>query len=274
MCVTEQVTNGRSSCPDGYAFANEDLYGPMCVRQQRDAMEIAEQQARDAELLYTTGIATVTIPAGIPDVEEGEKLDATSFEEQAIRETNELSEIEQQRLAVEIEQLRRVVEMQDLPATVAEALSNAAREPGGEDGCQDCGETPEPRKRFIPERSGPLVDVREVAPEAMGNSGNRMDANKVGGFWLIPQEALFEVARTLEMGADKYSPRSWEEGMPWNKLVDGAYRHLGKWIKGERYDSVDGQHHLAAVAWAMFVLMTYEQTHPELDNVHPDEFKD
>jgi hypothetical protein len=30
---------------------------------------------------------------------------------------------------------------------------------------------------------------------------------------------------------------------------------------------VDGQHHLAIVAWGALVLMTYEQTKPELDDM-------
>lgn len=96
---------------------------------------------------------------------------------------------------------------------------------------------------------------------------SRKDDGKDGGFWLLPYVGMRELSRLYAIGASKYSPRGWEKGMAWSRIVDPMFRHLFKWLKGEKYDQRDGQHHLAAVAWACFALMEYEETHPELDDL-------
>jgi len=105
-----------------------------------------------------------------------------------------------------------------------------------------------------------------VRPAESGDA-KRLDDGKAGGFWLIPTGPLTELAKLYATGAAKYAPRGWEAGMEWSRVVDPMFRHLLKWLRGEKYDQVDGQHHLAAVAWACFALMEYEETHPELDDL-------
>jgi hypothetical protein len=99
----------------------------------------------------------------------------------------------------------------------------------------------------------------------------RKDAGKAAGFHLIPRRPLAELARLYAIGAAKYKPRGWEAGMEWSRVWDAMERHLSKYIMGERFDAVDGQHHLASVAWACFALMEYELTHPELDDLRRPE---
>jgi hypothetical protein len=98
----------------------------------------------------------------------------------------------------------------------------------------------------------------------------KKDYGKPGGFWLLPRRPLIALAHVFEIGARKYRPRGWEAGMEWSRIVDALFRHLFAWLSGEKYDPVDGQHHLASVAWAAFVLMEYETTHPELDDLARD----
>jgi hypothetical protein len=98
----------------------------------------------------------------------------------------------------------------------------------------------------------------------------RLDYGKDAGFWLLPRRPLIALAHVFQIGADKYAPRGWEAGMEWSRVVDPLFRHLLKWLSGEKYDPVDGQHHLASVIWACMVLMEYEETHPELDNLARD----
>jgi hypothetical protein len=104
----------------------------------------------------------------------------------------------------------------------------------------------------------------------MTETGDRMkkDTGKIGGFHLIPVRPLWEFARLFKLGADKYSPRLWEEGMDWSRVYDAMNRHMLAWLSGETHDPVDGQHHLASVAWCAFVLMEYEHTHPELNDIN------
>lgn len=107
---------------------------------------------------------------------------------------------------------------------------------------------------------------------AAGETGDqsRLDNGKASGFYLIPTRPLTELAKLYALGAAKYSPRGWEKGMEWRRILDPAFRHLFAWMRGEKYDPIDGQHHLIAVAWAMFALVEYEETHPELDDIHPN----
>lgn len=103
-------------------------------------------------------------------------------------------------------------------------------------------------------------------PLESGDS-KKKDAGKAGGFYLIPRGPLTELARVYKIGANKYEARGWEKGIEWSRVFDAMERHILAWLDGEQLDPVDGQHHLASVAWAAFALMEYEKTHPELDDL-------
>lgn len=90
------------------------------------------------------------------------------------------------------------------------------------------------------------------------------DASKKDGgklrYDLIPPEALEELARIYTIGAAKYADNGWlSPPMRWGRIFAAMMRHAWAWWgKREMYDPVDGQHHMAAVAWCAFALMTYE----------------
>lgn len=75
---------------------------------------------------------------------------------------------------------------------------------------------------------------------------------------LTPPEWLWGLAMVTTRGSIKYAVRNWERGMKWSYLVGCAFRHLLKFICGERYDPETGCHHLAMVAWNVLALMTYD----------------
>jgi hypothetical protein len=95
--------------------------------------------------------------------------------------------------------------------------------------------------------------------------GRKNDGGKLR-FDLLPVEPLKQVVHVYTMGAAKYTDRNWEKGMRWGRIFAALMRHAWAWWAGERNDPVDGQHHLASVAWCALALMEYEQTHPELDD--------
>lgn len=97
------------------------------------------------------------------------------------------------------------------------------------------------------------------------DKGKKFDENKAR-FDLIPPQPLDEVARVFTIGANKYGDRNWELGISWGRIFAAMCRHAWAFWRGEVYDPVDGQHHLASVAWCALVLMEYEVTHPELDS--------
>lgn len=85
-------------------------------------------------------------------------------------------------------------------------------------------------------------------------------------FDLIPVFPLFQLAELFAIGAKKYADRNWEKGTEWSRIYRALLSHTFKFWGGEDYDPVDGQHHLASVAWCALVLLEFTQTHPELDN--------
>ena len=95
--------------------------------------------------------------------------------------------------------------------------------------------------------------------------GTKHDQDKLR-FDLIPVKPLENLAEVYTIGAKKYAPRNWEKGISWGRIFAAMMRHAWAWWRGEKYDPVDGQHHLASVAWCAFALMEYETTHQELDD--------
>jgi hypothetical protein len=85
-------------------------------------------------------------------------------------------------------------------------------------------------------------------------------------FDLLPIKPLMALGRLFARGKEKYGTRNWERGMKFGRLYAAMIRHAFKWWAGEKYDPVDGQHHLTAVMWNAMVLMELEETHPEMDD--------
>lgn len=95
--------------------------------------------------------------------------------------------------------------------------------------------------------------------------GRKDDTGKLR-YDLIPYEPLRLLAEVYSIGAKKYEDRNWEKGIQYGRVFAAMMRHAWKWWNGEQRDAVDGQHHLASVAWTAFALMEYENTHPQLDD--------
>jgi hypothetical protein len=95
--------------------------------------------------------------------------------------------------------------------------------------------------------------------------GRKDDTGKLR-FDLIPPHPLESIAEVYTIGAKKYADRNWERGIQYGRLFAAMMRHAWKWWKGEERDQVDGQLHLASVAWCAIALMEFAHTHPELDD--------
>lgn len=98
--------------------------------------------------------------------------------------------------------------------------------------------------------------------------GKKFDAGKAA-FDLLPVKPLIALARLFAVGKEKYGTRNWEKGMKFGRLFAAMMRHGFKWWAGEKYDPIDGQHHLTAVQWNAMVLMELEETRPEMDDREP-----
>lgn len=76
-----------------------------------------------------------------------------------------------------------------------------------------------------------------------------------GAYELISPFALERIAIWYELGARKYADRNWEKGIPFNRLIQSAIRHLIRWMKGDREED-----HLAAVCWNVMAMMHFQET--------------
>lgn len=97
--------------------------------------------------------------------------------------------------------------------------------------------------------------------EDCGTGAVRDTQEGKGRFDLITPEGLFRLARWYELGANKYTDRNWEKGIPVTRCMSSAMRHLVKYMAGYRDED-----HLAAVAWNVFAIMHFEKFMPELDD--------
>lgn len=103
----------------------------------------------------------------------------------------------------------------------------------------------------------------------MSYSGKKNDDGKTR-YDLIPTGPLEQLARVYTIGANKYGENDWRKGLKWSRVFAAMMRHAWAFWRGERFDSENYQHHLAAVAWCAFALMDHEETHPELDDRYDD----
>jgi hypothetical protein len=98
----------------------------------------------------------------------------------------------------------------------------------------------------------------------MNSGGVKFDQQKVR-FDLIPSKPLNYLGEVYTMGAVKYAPRQWEQGMDWGRLYSAALRHMNAFWAGQDLDEESALPHLAHAAWNLFALLEYMETHPELD---------
>ena len=88
-------------------------------------------------------------------------------------------------------------------------------------------------------------------------SGTKFDAGKPA-FHLLPDDAISEIQKVLEFGAQKYAPRNWEKGMAWSRVWNAALRHLWAWVRREKSDPETGLSHLAHAGCCILFLISYE----------------
>ena len=87
--------------------------------------------------------------------------------------------------------------------------------------------------------------------------GNIKADQKKLAWHLMPPDALEEIVKVMQHGAEKYEPRDWETGTNWHRYFSAAMRHLWAWWKGEDVDA-SGYSHLAHAAASVLILLTYE----------------
>lgn len=79
---------------------------------------------------------------------------------------------------------------------------------------------------------------------------------------LLPWRAIIELSKHCEEGAKKYGERNIDKGCPQHSLIDSAFRHLAKYINGERDED-----HLRACLWNVAWALEQEVCRPEFQDI-------
>ena len=107
---------------------------------------------------------------------------------------------------------------------------------------------------------GAILDSRERTEFPTG-AVRDMHGGK-GRFDLLPWEAIWEVAKHCQRGAEKYGERNCEKGIPIHSLCDSAMRHLAKYMMG-----LADEPHLVAAAWNVLFAIWMEIKRPEMQDI-------
>lgn len=71
-----------------------------------------------------------------------------------------------------------------------------------------------------------------------------------GRYDLLPTRALREVAIVFQLGAQKYTDRNWEKGIPLSRFLDSGLRHTFSLLQGET-----DENHAAQAAWNLLAFL-------------------
>lgn len=124
----------------------------------------------------------------------------------------------------------------------------------------------------VPEETPPRAGVTEATPLRDGEvrvtnaETGGAKGQKLARYDLLPADALRQVAELYGRGAIKYDAHNWRKGYDWSLSFAALQRHAWQFWGGETYDDETGCHHMASVAFHALALITFEMTHPELDD--------
>lgn len=85
---------------------------------------------------------------------------------------------------------------------------------------------------------------------------------------LMPFEAVEEINRVLEFGAQKYSAHNWKtgSGFKYSRVLNSLLRHIFAYIRGEDRDPESGLSHLAHAGCNIVFLLYYERYKKRYEN--------
>ena len=102
--------------------------------------------------------------------------------------------------------------------------------------------------------SGDRTQFASGAVRDMHSGKGRMD--------LLPWNAIIEVSKHCENGAQKYGEHNVDKGIPLHSLIDSGLRHAAKFVSGQTDEP-----HLTASVWNLLWALEMQLTRPDLVDI-------
>lgn len=93
-------------------------------------------------------------------------------------------------------------------------------------------------------------------------TGAVRDTGGKGRMDLLPMCALIRISKHMENANAHYPERNWEKGMPIHCMIDSAFRHLAKYVDGQKDED-----HLCAATVNLLMAMWTEEKKPEMQDI-------
>lgn len=102
----------------------------------------------------------------------------------------------------------------------------------------------------------------------MKENGKKFDSDPIlkPSIGLVPLRAMWEIAKVMSFGAQKYDRFNWKGGIRYSRLYDAALRHLIQFIEGEDIDPESGLPHLAHAGCCITMLLEMTMDRQDLDD--------
>ena len=119
--------------------------------------------------------------------------------------------------------------------------------------------------KLITQRGTPPSVFKRVEKVLREAEGRKDDTGKLP-WHLLPGDALEEIVKVLQFGANKYAERNWEAGMKWSRPFAALMRHSWAWWRGEQLDKETGLSHLAHAGCCLLFLLAYSVRNKQGDD--------
>jgi hypothetical protein len=98
-------------------------------------------------------------------------------------------------------------------------------------------------------------ELKDSGERKVFETGAQRDMSEgKGRYDLISPIFTKRLAVVMEKGANKYSARNWEKGMPLSRFIDSAKRHIDQFLEGKRDED-----HAAQAAFNLMGLIHTEE---------------
>lgn len=93
-------------------------------------------------------------------------------------------------------------------------------------------------------------------------TGAVRDTGGKGRMDLLPMCALIRISKHMEDALTHYPERNWEKGLPMHSMIDSAFRHLMKYVDGQKDED-----HLCSAATNLLMALWTEEKRPDMQDI-------